>query len=85
MQHQTASLLVPFTDAQLLDSSAKVTKAWKAEKQNAVMAEALWTVLGIWHSFSISRIKNMMNITAVALVGIKGENYGIKAIKRNCN
>lgn len=64
--------LVPSTVAQQLNSSAKATRAWKAEKQNAVMEIASLTVLGVWLFFNISRMKNMMNITADAMVGIKG-------------
>jgi hypothetical protein len=66
------SPLVSSTVAQQSNSSAKVTRDWKVEKQNAVMAEASLTVLGIWLFFSISLTKNMMNITADAMVGIKG-------------
>ena len=76
---------VQFTDAQPLNSNVKEIKVLKVERQNAVMAEASLTVRGIWHSFSISRMKNMMNIIAVVMVGIKGAGYGIKEFKQNCN
>jgi hypothetical protein len=63
---------VPSTVAQQLNSNAKVTRAWKAERRNAVMGIVSLTVLGTWHFSNISRMKNMMNITADAMVGIKG-------------
>lgn len=76
MRPAKASLLVQFTDAQQSNSSAKVKGAWKAEKQNAVMGIASLTVLGVWLFFNISRMKNMMNIIADVMVGIKGAEYG---------
>ena len=72
MRPAKESPLVSFIVAQQLNLSAKETRAWKAEKQNAVMGIASLTVLGIWHFSDISRMKNMMNITADAMVGIKG-------------
>ena len=40
MQPAKENPLVLFTIAQQLNSSVKATRAWKAEKRNAVMAEA---------------------------------------------
>ena len=72
MQPAKESPLVPSIVVLQSNSSAKVTRGWKAEKRSAVMEIASLTVLGVGYFSNIGRIKNMMKSTAVAMVGIKG-------------